>query len=78
MSSLFKSNPDQPSNLLPGEPIIRHRRDRGALQCSCFPVRVAPGGGIESLEESGGVILGLEGKATPFSDALGTVAGWMG
>ena len=33
---------------------------------------------MESLQESGGVILGLEGKATHFSEAPGTVAGCMG
>ena len=35
-------------------------------QCSCFPVRVAPGGGIESFEETLTSFCGLNGRV-PFS-----------
>ena len=43
--------------------------DWGALQCSCLPVRDAPGGGIDSLEEAGFIGLGLEGITVPFWEA---------
>ena len=36
------------------------------LQCSCFPVRDAPGGGTESFEDALVCFAGLEGRDTSF------------